>query len=185
LPGGELELTSRLASDVSVVQTVATGSITELLRVSLILTGGITIIAVMNPRLTLLMLSIVPVVMVGARFYGRYVRRLSTAVQDRLAEASTVLEETVSAIRIVQSFVREEYERARYGQKIRESLQLAVRRSVANGGFIAFIILVVYSSIAVVLWFGSRMVLRGQISAGDLIAFVLYTFFLAGSIGGL
>src|SRR5215467_9368273 len=179
------ELTSRLASDVSVIQTVTTGSITELLRVSLILTGGIAIIAVMNPRLTLLMLSIVPVVMVGARFYGSYIRRLSTKVQDRLAEASTVLEETLSAIRIVQSFVREEYERARYGQKIRDSLQLAVRRSVANGGFIAFIILVVYSSIAVVLWFGSRMVLRGQISAGDLIAFVLYTFFVAGSIGGL
>jgi len=179
------ELTSRLASDVSVVQTVTTGSITELLRVSLILIGGIAIIAVMNPRLTLLMLSIVPIVMVGARLYGRYIRGLSTKVQDRLAEASTVLEETLSAIRIVQSFVREEYERARYGQRIRDSLQLAVRRSIANGGFIAFIILVVYSSIAIVLWFGSRMVLKGQISAGDLIAFVLYTFFVAGSIGGL
>jgi subfamily B ATP-binding cassette protein MsbA len=179
------ELTSRLASDVSVIQTVTTGSITELLRVSFILTGGIAIIAVMNPRLTMLMLSIVPVVMIGARLYGRYIRQLSTKVQDRLAEASTVLEETLSAIRIVQSFVREEYERDRYGQKIRDSLQLAVRRSIANGGFIAFIILVVYSSIAVVLWFGSRMVLRGQISAGDLIAFVLYTFFVAGSIGGL
>src|SRR5215471_14785249 len=179
------ELTSRLASDVSVVQTVTTGSITELLRVSLILIGGITIIAVMNPRLTLLMLSIVPVVIIGARFYGSYIRRLSTKVQDRLAEASSVLEETLSAIRIVQSFVREEYERGRYGQRIRESLRLAVRRSVASGGFIAFIILVVYSSIAVVLWFGSRMVLKGQISAGDLIAFVLYTFFVAGGIGGL
>jgi len=158
---------------------------TELLRVSLILIGGITIIAVMNPRLTLLMLSIVPVVIIGARFYGSYIRRLSTKVQDRLAEASSVLEETLSAIRIVQSFVREEYERGRYGQRIRESLRLAVRRSVASGGFIAFIILVVYSSIAVVLWFGSRMVLKGQISAGDLIAFVLYTFFVAGGIGGL
>jgi subfamily B ATP-binding cassette protein MsbA len=179
------ELTSRLASDVSVVQTVTTGSITELLRVSLILIGGITIIAVMNPRLTLLMLSIVPVVIIGARFYGSYIRRLSTKVQDRLAEASSVLEETLSAIRIVQSFVREEYERGRYGQRIRESLRLAVRRSVASGGFIAFIILVVYSSIAVVLWFGSRMVLKGQITAGDLIAFVLYTFFVAGGIGGL
>ena len=179
------ELTSRLASDVSVVQTVTTGSMTELLRVSLILIGGITIIAVMNPRLTLLMLSIVPVVIIGARFYGSYIRRLSTKVQDRLAEASSVLEETLSAIRIVQSFVREEYERGRYGQRIRESLRLAVRRSVASGGFIAFIILVVYSSIAVVLWFGSRMVLRGEISAGDLIAFVLYTFFVAGGIGGL
>ena len=179
------ELTSRLASDVSVVQTVTTGSITELLRLSILLIGGVTIIFITNTRLSLLMLAIVPVVIVGAQFYGRYVRRLSTKVQDRLAEANSVLEETLSAIRIVQSFVREEYERARYRDRIQDSLKLAVRRAVASGGFIAFIILVVYSGIAVVLWFGSRMVIAGQMSAGDLIAFVLYTFFVGGAVGGM
>jgi subfamily B ATP-binding cassette protein MsbA len=179
------ELTSRLASDVSVVQTVTTGSITELLRLSIMLIGGVAIIFITNTRLSLLMLAIVPVVIVGANLYGRYVRRLSTKVQDRLAEANSVLEETLSAIRIVQSFVREEYERARYRDRIQDSLRLAVRRAVASGGFIAFIILVVYSGIAVVLWFGSRMVISGQMSAGDLIAFVLYTFFVGGAVGGM
>jgi len=179
------ELTSRLASDVSVVQTVTTGSVTELLRLSILLIGGVTIIFITNTRLSLLMLAIVPVVIVGAQFYGRYVRRLSTKVQDRLAEANSVLEETLSAIRIVQSFVREEYERSRYRDRIQDSLKLAVRRAVASGGFIAFIILVVYSGIAVVLWFGSRMVIAGQMSAGDLIAFVLYTFFVGGAVGGM
>jgi len=179
------ELTSRLASDVSVVQTVTTGSVTELLRLSILLIGGVTIIFITNTRLSLLMLAIVPVVIVGAQFYGRYVRRLSTRVQDRLAEANSVLEETLSAIRIVQSFVREEYERTRYRNRIQDSLKLAVRRAVASGGFIAFIILVVYSGIAVVLWFGSRMVIAGQMSAGDLIAFVLYTFFVGGAVGGM
>jgi subfamily B ATP-binding cassette protein MsbA len=179
------ELTSRLASDVSVVQTATTGSVTELLRLSLMLVGGVTIIFITNTRLTLLMLAIVPVVIVAAHFYGRYVRRLSTQVQDRLAEANSVLEETLSAIRIVQSFVREEYERARYRDRIQDSLKLAVKRAVASAGFIAFIILVVYSGIAVVLWFGSRMVVAGQMSAGDLIAFVLYTFFVGGAVGGM
>jgi subfamily B ATP-binding cassette protein MsbA len=179
------ELTSRMASDVSVIQTVTTGSFTELLRSSLILVGGITIIAITNLRLTLLMLAIVPVVIILAHFYGRYIRRLSTKVQDRLAEANAVLDETLSAIRIVQSFVREDYERRRYGARIRESLDLAVKRAVAGGGFIAFIILIVYSSIAAVLWFGSRMVLNGTMTAGELIAFVLYTFVVAGSIGGM
>ncbi|MEK6323425.1 MAG: ABC transporter transmembrane domain-containing protein [Acidobacteriota bacterium] len=179
------ELTSRLASDVSVVQTVTTGSITELLRLGIMLIGGVTIIFVRNPRLSLLMLAIVPVVIVSANLYGRYVRRLSTSVQDRLAEANSVLEETLSAIRIVQSFVREEYERARYRDRIRDSLQLAVKRAVASGGFIAFIILVVYSGIAIVLWFGSRMVVAGQMSVGDLIEFVLYTFFVGGAVGGM
>ncbi len=179
------ELTSRLASDVSVVQTVTTGSFTELLRLSIILIGGVAIIAVTNTRLTLIMMAIVPVVILTATFYGRYVRRLSTKVQDQLAEANSVLEESLSAIRIVQSFVREEYERARYGQKIRESFTLAVRRALAGGGFIAFIILVVYSGIAVVLWFGSRMVINGQLTAGELVAFVLYTFVVGGAIGGM
>ncbi|MFY9553136.1 MAG: ABC transporter transmembrane domain-containing protein [Blastocatellia bacterium] len=179
------ELTSRLASDVSVVQTATTGSVTELLRLTIMLVGGVIIIFITNTRLSLLMLAIVPVVVVSAHFYGRYVRRLSTKVQDRLAEANSVLEETLSAIRIVQSFVREEYERARYRDRIQESLKLAVKRAVASGGFIAFIILVVYSGIAIVLWFGSRMVVAGQMTAGDLIAFVLYTFFVGGAVGGM
>ena len=179
------ELTSRMASDVSVVQTVTTGSITELLRLSIMLVGGVAIIFITNTKLSLLMLAIVPVVIVSAHLYGRYVRRLSTRVQDRLAEANSVLEETLAAIRIVQSFVREEYERSRYRDRIQDSLKLAVRRAVASGGFIAFIILVVYSGIAVVLWFGSRMVISGRMSAGDLIAFVLYTFFVGGAVGGM
>ena len=179
------ELTSRLASDVSVVQTVTTGSITELLRSSLMLVGGVTIIFITNTRLSLLMVAIVPAVVVSAHVYGRYVRRLSTKVQDRLAEANSVLEETLSAIRIVQSFVREEYERKRYRDRIQDSLRLAVKRAVASGGFIAFIVLVVYSGIAIVLWFGSRMVIAGQMTAGGLIQFVLYTFFVAGAVGGM
>ncbi|HET9533285.1 MAG TPA: ABC transporter transmembrane domain-containing protein [Blastocatellia bacterium] len=179
------ELTSRLASDVSVIQSVTTGSLTELLRQSIILVGGILIISVTNPRLTLVMLAIIPVVILSAHYYGRKVRKMSTQVQDRLAEANSVLEESLSAIRIVQSFVREQYERIRYKQKIKDALDIAVRRSVASGGFVAFIILVVYSGIVIVLWTGSRMVVSGQMTAGELIAFVLYTFIVGGSIGGM
>jgi subfamily B ATP-binding cassette protein MsbA len=179
------ELTSRLASDVSVIQTVTTGSLTELLRLSIVLVGGIVMITITNPRLTMVMIAIVPPVIVAAHFYGRYVRRVSTRVQDQLADANAVLQETLSAIRIVQSFVREEYERTRYGQRIRAALQLAVKRSVAGGGFIAFIIFVVSSGIVVVLWFGSRMVITGQLTPGELIAFVLYTFVVSGGIGGM
>ncbi|MGA9772065.1 MAG: ABC transporter transmembrane domain-containing protein [Blastocatellia bacterium] len=179
------ELTSRMASDVGVIQTVTTSSVTELLRTCLVLTGGIAIIAFTNLRLTLMMLAVVPIVIISAQFYGRYIRRLSTQVQDRLAEANSVLEETLSAIRIVQSFVREGYERQRYREKITDALKLAVRRSVAGGGFIAFIIMVVYSGIAVMLWFGLRLVTSGEMTAGKLTAFVLYTFVIAGSISGM
>ncbi|HKV40268.1 MAG TPA: ABC transporter transmembrane domain-containing protein [Blastocatellia bacterium] len=179
------ELTSRVASDVSVIQTTATSSTTELLRQTLVLTGGITIVAITNPRLTLAMLAIIPVLVLTARYYGQYVRKMSTSVQDRLADASSVLEETLSAISIVQSFVREEYERIRYRNRIHQALTIAISRALASGGFVAFIVFMVYGGIAVVLWLGSRMVLTGKMSAGELIAFVLYTFVVGGSIGGV
>ncbi len=179
------ELTSRLSSDVGVLQSATTGSLTELLRQGLTLIGSVVIIAVTNPRLTLVMLAIVPLVILASVFFGRYVRRLSKQVQDRIAEANIVVEETFSAIRIVQSFVREPYERSRYHNRIMESFHLAIRRSLASGGFIAFIILVVYSGIVIVLWVGSRMVVAGDLTAGELIAFVLYTFVVGGSIGGM
>ena len=179
------ELVSRVTSDVTVIQTATTTSLSELLRQLFILVGGITIIAITNPKLTLIMLAIVPLVVVLTIVYGRYVRRLSTRVQDRLADANSVLEESLSAIRIVQSFAREAYEQARYREKIMEALRMAMRRAVANGGFIAFIIFVVYSAIAAILWFGSRMVIAGEITAGELTAFVLYTFIVAFTIGGM
>jgi subfamily B ATP-binding cassette protein MsbA len=149
------------------------------------LAGGIGIMLYTNPRLTLVMMAVVPAVILSAHYYGRYVRKISTRVQDELASASSVLEESLSAIRIVQSFVREDYERGRYRDRITQALKLAVRRAVASGGFIAFIILVVYGGIVVVLWFGGRLVAEGEITAGQLIAFVLYTFVVGGSIGGM
>jgi ATP-binding cassette, subfamily B, bacterial MsbA len=179
------ELVSRVTSDVTVIQTATTSSLTEILRQSMILVGGVTIIAITNPKLTAVVLAIVPLVVLLTVFYGRYVRRMSTKVQDKLADANSVLEETLSAIRIVQSFARESFEQHRYRTKIMEALQTAMRRAMATGGFIAFIIFVVYSAIAAILWYGSRMVISGELTAGELTAFVLYTFVVAFTIGGM
>jgi subfamily B ATP-binding cassette protein MsbA len=110
---------------------------------------------------------------------------MSTRVQDRLAEANAVVEESLSSIRIVQSFVREDYERGRYRDRILEAFKVARRRALAGGGFVAFIVMVVYGGFAIMLWFGSRMVISGQITSGDLIAFVLYTVIVSGAIGGM
>jgi len=179
------ELTSRLSSDVTTIQGVTTTGITTLLRLSVQTLGALTIIIVTNPKLTALMVLIVPTVIFSAVLYGRYIRSISTQVQDRLADANSVLEETLSAIRIVQSFVRESYEANRYGGKIRDMLRLALRRVVASGGFIAFIAFAVFGGMVVVFWFGSRLVIAGTLTPGDLIAFVLYTFVVAQGISGL
>ena len=179
------ELTSRLSSDVTTIQGITTAGITTLLRLSVQTVGALAIVVVTNPKLTALMLLIVPAVVFSAVLYGRYIRRITTQVQDRLADANSVLQEALSAIRIVQSFVRESYEANRYGGKIRDMLRLALRRVVATGGFIAFIVFAVFSGMVVVFWFGSRMVIAGTLTPGDLIAFVLYTFVVAQGISGL
>lgn len=179
------ELTSRMSSDVTVIQTVASTSLVEISRQSLLFIGGTVIIFLMSPRLTLVMLAIVPVLIVSGLFFGRYLRRLSARVQDALAEANAVLDETLSGIRVVQSFVREGHEIGRYRNSIEKALGIAIRRSVATGGFIAFIIFFIYSGIAVVLWYGGRLVIENQMTTGEMMAFILYTMVIAFSIGGM
>ena len=179
------ELTSRLASDVTVLDTVTSGSLAELLRQGLVLIGGVTIIAVTSPRLTLVMLSVVPIVIGLGVIYGRYARRISTRVQDQLADAASVLEESLSAIQIVQSFVREEYERRRYGEPVDMARRLAVRRAAVSGAFVSLIGWVIFSGFGLVLWVGGTLVIGGGMTGGTLTAFVLYAFTVGFAVGGL
>ncbi len=180
------ELTSRVASDVSMLSYALTGLLGELVRQTLVLTGSIVIIGTMNLRLTLVILSIVPIVAVAALMvYGGYLRRVSSAVQDSLAEAGGVLEDALSGIRIVQSFVREDFEQQRYRTKIQTAVRLAMRRSLIVSLFSAFALLLVFLGLAAVLWVGSRMVLSGELTTGGLSAFVLYMFVVAFTVSGI
>src|SRR5439155_4158975 len=108
-----------------------------------------------------------------------YLRRLSTRVQDALATANGILDETLAGIRVVQSFVREEYELGRYGGSIEIALRIAIKRAVASGGFIAFIIFVIFSSVGVVFWYGAHLVIQNKITPGEMTAFILYTINIA------
>jgi ATP-binding cassette subfamily B protein len=179
------ELTNRLAADTTVVQNAATVNVSMLLRYALTAIGSVVILAVTSWRLTLVMLALVPVTVVGALFYGRIVRRLSRQVQDALADATTVAEETLSGIRTVRSFAREDAESARYEQKVEHSFSLArtrARFSAIFGGVAGF---AGYGAISGVLWYGGLMLADGEISMGVLTSFLLYTFSLAFSIAAL
>jgi ATP-binding cassette, subfamily B, bacterial MsbA len=176
-------LTSRLTSDVAVVQSLITSTLSELLRQGLTMLGTVAIVALTNPRLTLAMLAVVPLMMGSVMIYGEYLRRISTRVQDALADAGGVLHESLSAIHIVQSFVREDYERQRYRREIQAALRLAMQRALAVGSFNGFFIMVVLGGMGTVVWYGARMVISGQLTAGSLSAFVLYVVVLAFSIG--
>jgi subfamily B ATP-binding cassette protein MsbA len=179
------ELTSRLTTDVVRLQGVLSYQISELLRQVLYLFGSLVLLTLMHRQLMLTTLAVAPAVVLLAMVFGRRLRRASTAVQDRIAEANTVAEEAISQIRTVQSFVRERGEARRYAERIDSALRSALGRALTRGVFFGVITLVVFGGVAVVLWQGGRMVLTGAITGGQLVSFLLYAVMVAGAITSL
>lgn len=179
------ELISRISSDVTVMRTVLTGNASTLLQQSLTLIGSVVIMFWLNWRLTLFIIIMMPIIVLIGFVFGAAIRRISTKVQDEIAGATVVAEEVFQNIREVKSFVRESYEISRYNKAIdiafRAAVQLLILRSVFGPivGFCAF------GALALVLWFGGREVLDGRLSAGELIAFLIYGLTVAGSFAGL
>src|SRR6266568_4540978 len=157
------ELVSRLAADIGTVQGLVSYQLSEFARQTLYLVGGITLLTLTNRALTLTAVVVVPFVAGSAVFFGRRLRRISTGVQDKVAEATAVAEEAFSQIRTVQSFVQEAWEAARYGRRMAEVVQVAIRRSVVRGVFFAVITFATFGGMAVVLWEGGRLVLGGAL----------------------
>ncbi|HEY0017801.1 MAG TPA: ABC transporter transmembrane domain-containing protein [Longimicrobium sp.] len=179
------ELTSRLGTDVSMLQGVLTMHATELCRQLLMLIGALVMLTVTHVYLTLVTLVVVPVVVGSAFFFGKKLRTASQGVMDQVAEASAIAEEAFAQIRVVQSFVREPHERVRYGDRIRQSVQVALRRAVTRGFFFSIIGFISLSGSVLVLWVGGRMVVAGQLTAGTLVSFILYSAMAAGAVGSL
>jgi ATP-binding cassette subfamily B protein len=179
------ELTSRLSSDTSVVQGAVSSYVAMGLRHLAAVVGGVGFLFYTSPLLTVLMLAVVPPVAVGAVLYGRRVRKLSREVHDALAAAGEVAEESISGIRTVRSFAAEEKESRRYGGAIQRSFALARRRAFASGTFLACAATAAFAAAAVVLWYGGRLVLRGELTPGGLASFLVYTLFVAMSLGGI
>jgi ABC transporter fused permease/ATP-binding protein len=179
------DLTSRLVADTAALQKAVTVNLSMLLRFALMGTGALVILMFTSLRLTLVMLAVVPVVVIGSRFYGRLLRKVSRQVQDALARATEVAEETLSGIRTVRAFAREQQETDRYGEAIDETYQLARKRARIGAIFGGTASFAGYSAIAIVLWFGGILLADGKMSMGELAAFLLYTSTVAFSIGAL
>ena len=178
------ELMSRLMNDVGALQQAVTDAPIDSAKQVVTLLGGVTILFLMNWRLCLLILVLLPAIVVIARFFGRRLKSLSTGIQDETARASTILEEVISGIRVVKSFVRERYEQARFEAQVRRTLDVALARAGVLAVFVPTITVVTFAAAAGVLWYGGIQVIRGVISPGDLIAFVLYAGLLIGPFGG-
>ena len=177
------EITSRLTSDVSVVQGTVSQSIAQVASQTLTLIGGVVMLFVISAQLTATVLVVLPVLILAARFFGRRLERLATAFQDKIAEANSVAEEAISGIRVVQWFNAEPMLVDRYSDTISSSYRLALRRARLRALFIPAVQFSVFATVSLVLWFGGRLVLSGSITGGDLVTFLLYTFTVAGAIG--
>ncbi|MDZ7707253.1 MAG: ABC transporter transmembrane domain-containing protein [Trueperaceae bacterium] len=176
------EITSRLASDVGTVQSLVSNALAQFVNQLVTLVGGAAALLFINARLTLVMLAVVPPVIIGGAVVGRRLRRLSREFQDQVADANADAEEAIANIRIVQSFTGEAVERARYRAGIDAAWRSAKRRVRVRAVFVPSVILAMFTGVTLVLWYGGRQVLAGSLAPGDLIAFLLLTLFIAGSV---
>jgi len=179
------ELINRLASDTTVLQNTVSVNISMALRFLASALGAVALLLYTSPILTGLMLLVVPPVALGAVFFGRTIRKLSREAQDALAKASEVAEETIGGIRTVRVYSHEPQEFKRYSASVEESFSIARQRARATAIFSGAASFAAYGAIAVVLWYGGRLVIAKQMGVGDLTSFVLYTLLLAVSLGAL
>ena len=179
------ELQSRLANDTTTIQEAVTVNVSMGLRWAAQVIVGLVIIFIQSWKLSLLMLAVVPFLAIGGRVYGSFIRNISKNYQDALGKAGETAEQAFSCIRTVRSFSQEGYEIAAYKDKIQDSFRYGAKRAWAYGIFIGCIGLAAYLAIALVLWYGARLVLQGQFKPKDLNSFLLYTIYIAVALGGL
>jgi len=179
------ELVSRLSSDVTQVRTMLTQTITNLLAASVGLVGSIVILFVLSPTLLLVVLVLAPALIGVAFAFGRPLQRVSTQVQDELARATTTAEEALSGIRIVKSFVREDWETRRYTTDLDRVVARATRLALWRALFGAVMTFVGFGAIAVLLWYTGRQVIEGTLAIGTLTSFLLYGVSIAANLASI
>ncbi|HEX6809695.1 MAG TPA: ABC transporter transmembrane domain-containing protein [Gemmatimonadaceae bacterium] len=179
------ELTSRLATDVTLLQSVMTYQATELSRQVLFLVGGVIMLTLTHPQLTVTTLAVVPVIVGTALIFGRALKKASTGVQDRVADAMGSADEAFAQIRTVQSFTREGVEARRFSTQLRDVVIAAVRRAKIRGAFFGVITFCAFGGVVIVLWQGGRLVLARELTPGALVEFLFYAFFVAAAVGSL
>jgi ABC-type multidrug transport system fused ATPase/permease subunit len=177
------ELNSRISADLSQIQDAITTTLAEMIRQLILLTGGLTFLVIVSPKLTLTLLLMMPVLVVIGVVFGRFIRKLSRDAQDKLAESNTVVEETLQGIANVKAFVNEAYEAGRYNKNLRDVVKLAVKGAKYRGLFASFIVFCLFGAIVSVIWYGSVLVSHHELTIGMLIQFVIYGVFVSASMG--
>ena len=179
------EIVSRITNDTSMLQSAITDDLVALLRQAITLIGAVTLLFWLDWRLTLIILLGVPFITLTMVWLGRKIRKESKAVQDALAKSASVVEETTAGVRIVKSFTRERYEIDRFSRAVDEIYAAAMRRAKIGATLGPIIGFLAFASITITLWFGAYEVIQGQLTAGDLVAYLIYTMMVAAPIASL
>lgn len=178
------ELNSRISADIAILQHSLTETLADLLSQILVITGAITLMMISSFRLTLFMLAIVPPMALLAFFTGRAVRRYSKKVQSYIAESNTIVEETLQGIQNVKAFTNELFEINRYREKTDEVARAGIKGGKYQAA-LSFIVLGFFIAMGLVIWRGAILIAKGQMEAGQLFSFVIYSGFIAGNIAGM
>ena len=179
------ELISRLGSDVASIGDVLTGNVLGAAQRALTLAGAIGLMTWTHARLTGVMLLAIPPIAIAAVLFGRRIERLAKERQKLVAESTVTAEEALSGIRTVQGFVRESFERQRYGRTIDAVLAIGLRLGRLWGVFNAVVSLLAFSAMTLVIWYGAALLLAGELTPGSLMSFMLYTVTAGASIASL
>jgi len=177
------ELNSRISADLSQIQDTLTTTLAEMIRQMVLLIGGITFLAIVSIKLTFALLVILPVLVVTAVLFGRFIRKISRQAQDKLAESNTIVEETLQGIANVKAFVNESFEAGRYGKNIREVANIAIKGAKFRGLFASFIVFGMFGAIVAVIAYGCLLVSHNELTVGDLFKFALYAVFVGSAMG--
>ncbi len=175
------DILSRMTADVSVLQALIGSSVSMWLRSAVTLIGALAMLVVTSPKLAGLVLLVVPFVVVPIILFGRRERRLSRSAQDRVADLGAYAEEAIGGLRTVQAYTHEAIDRLRFGEAVERSVATAVRRILTRASLILVVILLGFGAITLSLWVGGRDVITGQITGGELSAFVFYAVLVASS----
>lgn len=179
------ELTSRITTDIALLQDTFSVTLAEFIRQIATLVIGSIIIFYSTPELSLFMIATFPILIISALIFGKFIRKLSKKTQDELATANIIVEESLQSINVVKAFTSELIEVLRYRKSMNSVVKVALKSATYRGAFISFIIFAMFGGIVAVMWYGANLVQSGEMSVGDLLSFVLYTTFIGGSIAGL
>ncbi len=176
------ELSSRLTNDLTLIQDSLTMTVQQFLRQSLLMVGGIAMVALTSLKLTGLMVSTFPVLVLLGFFYGRHIRKRAREAQDLLAEGGTILDESLQGIANVKAFGNEQFEVSRYTRCLDGFRRAVIRAARLRASMVSFIIFGIFGSIVLVFWYGAHLMQSGQMTFGELTRFILYTTFVGGSV---